>query len=102
MGVYVTVTPLGGQEARTRVWKTGVSSYYQGLEKKTKERYELKLKVAGLSLQDDPYSSDRSGQWSTKLVSWSKIEYGDIFLLLAFSLTTTSQHFYLKVSQDVS
>ena len=56
-----------------------MSSYYQGLEKKTKERYELKLKVAGLSLQDDPYSPDRSGQWSIELVWWPKIEYGDIF-----------------------
>ena len=38
IGVYMTVTPLGGQETCTRVWKRGMSSYYQGLEKKTRDK----------------------------------------------------------------
>ena len=50
-----------------------------GLEEKNKKANELKLKVAGVSLQDDPCSLDRSGQWSTELISWPKMEYGDIF-----------------------
>ena len=49
-----------------------------GLEEESQKVYELKLKVAGVSLQDDPYSLDRIGQWSTELVSWSKMEYEDI------------------------
>ena len=45
-----------------------------GLGEENQREIELKLKVAGLSLQDDTYSPDRSGQWSTELVSWPKIE----------------------------
>ena len=75
IGVYLTVTHLGGQETCTRVWKRGMISLLYGLEKKTKERYELKVKVAGWSSQDDPNLMDRSGQWSEELVSSPKIEY---------------------------
>ena len=45
MGVYVTVTPLGGQETFTRVWKRGKSSYYglPGLGEENQREIPVKI-----------------------------------------------------------
>ena len=56
-----------------------MSSYFQALDKNSKERYQQKLELVGISLNDDPYSPDRSGEWSSDVRYWPKIEYGDIF-----------------------
>ena len=39
----------------------------------------MELEVAGLAIKDDPYSPSRSGEWSSDVRYWPKIEYADIF-----------------------
>ena len=56
-----------------------MSSYFQGLPKDARDRYEQKLFLSGLSLEEDPYSPNRSGEWSPDVAKWPSIEYGDIF-----------------------
>ena len=56
-----------------------MSTYFEDLDKPTQERYILKLELAGLTIQDDPYSPSRSGQWSSDVSHWPRIEHGDIF-----------------------
>ena len=56
-----------------------MSNYYQSLDKASKERYTLKLEVAGLTIEDDPYSPKRGSEWSSDVRYWPKVEYADIF-----------------------
>ena len=68
--------PLVGKSSTGRI----MSSYFQVLDKSSKKRYQQKPELARISLKDDPYSPDRSGEWSSDVRYWPKIEYGDIFL----------------------
>ena len=56
-----------------------MSSYFQGLPKDARDRYEQKLILSGLSLEEHPYSRNRNGEWSPDVARWPRIEYGDIF-----------------------
>ena len=58
---------------------TAGSAYFHGLDRPSQERYILELEVAGLAIKDDPYSPSRSGEWSSDVRYWPKIEYADIF-----------------------
>ena len=42
-----------------------MSSYFQALVKHSKERYQQKLELAGISLNYDPYSPDKSVECSS-------------------------------------
>ena len=53
-----------------------MSTYFKDLDKPTQERYILKLELAGLTIQDDPYSPSRR---SSDVSHWPRIEHGDIF-----------------------
>ena len=54
-------------------------SYFRGLAKDARDRYEQKLILSGLSLEEDLYSLNKSGEWSRDITRWPSIEYGDIF-----------------------
>ena len=46
-----------------------MSSYFQGLPKDARDRYEQKLIPSGLSLEEDPYSPNGSGKWGPDVAS---------------------------------
>ena len=49
------VTPLGGKEHVCSYRSYSMSSYFQGLPKDARDRYEQKLILSGLSLEEHPY-----------------------------------------------
>lgn len=55
-----------------------MSNYVSSLDELSRKRYAQKLQVAGLSVKDDPYSPDRSGNWSPDVRLWPKVEYPEI------------------------
>ena len=59
--------------------KCTMSSYFHGLDKESRDWYQRKLQLTGLSISDDPYSSTRSGKWCSDMGCWPKIEFADIF-----------------------
>ena len=77
MWVNVRVTPLAGKE-HVRLYRSySMSLYFQGLPKDARDRSEQKLTLSGFSLEEDPYSPNRSDKWSPDVAFWPSIDYGD-------------------------
>ena len=56
-----------------------MSEYYKSLNAEAKERYEEKLKHAGLSLDDDPYDDTNKNKYEDDMTAWPPLEHGHIF-----------------------
>ena len=55
-----------------------MSVYFESLSADGKKRYREKLETAGLTVNDDPYSSNPE-RFTLDMAKWPKIEYGHIF-----------------------
>ena len=53
--------------------------YYYSLNAQAKARYEEKLKLAGLSLEEDPYDERNANSYKDDMTAWPPLEYGHIF-----------------------
>ena len=56
-----------------------MSEYYDSLNIQAKARYEEKLKLAGLSLEEDPYNERNGNKYKDDMTAWPPLEYGHIF-----------------------
>ena len=56
-----------------------MSKYYDGLGAEAKKRYEEKLKLSGLSLEDDPYNKRNENKYKDNMTAWPPLEHGHIF-----------------------
>ncbi len=56
-----------------------MSEYIQGLDPIARVRYGEKLKMLGLTEQEDPYSSRNEGKFADDMSLWPPVEYGHIF-----------------------
>ena len=56
-----------------------MSDYFAGLNGEDKQRYEDKLRVVGLDLNDDPFDAKNFVKYGPDLTNWPKVEYGHIF-----------------------
>ena len=54
-----------------------MSSYFETLNAKGKERYSEKLTCVGLSIRDDP---ENNGKFVADMTTWPQLEYGHIFV----------------------
>ena len=61
------------------LWRAMASAYYSALDASAKRRYEEKLSLVGLSIQDDPYSSEKKHRFTDGLATWPQIEFGHTF-----------------------
>ena len=77
VGVYTPKCKLHPFAGTTCI-ADSMSRYFQSLDKRSKERYVLKLEVAGLTIKEDPYLPERDTEWSSDVRNWPKIEYADI------------------------
>ncbi len=59
-----------------------MSTYFDSLKDKEKERYAGKLSCVGLSIEDDPYLPESEGKFKADMTTWPTIEYqyGPIFV----------------------
>ncbi len=57
-----------------------MSTYFESLKDKEKERYAEKLSFVGLSIEDDPYLPESEGKFKADMTTWPTIEYGHIFV----------------------
>ncbi len=57
-----------------------MSTYFESLKDKEKERYAEKLSCVGLSIEDDPYLPESEGKFKADMTTWPTIEYGHIFV----------------------
>ena len=49
-----------------------MSSYFEMMDRQTKDRYRKKLEAVGLSLKDDPYRPGTSDQWYSDMTYWPR------------------------------
>ena len=56
-----------------------MSEYYYSLNAQSKARYVEKLKLAGLSLEEDPYDERNADSYKDDMTAWPPLEYGHIF-----------------------
>ena len=56
-----------------------MSEYYDTLSEESKVRYAEKLKLAGLSLEEDPYDYRNNNNYKDDMTAWPPLEYGHIF-----------------------
>ena len=55
-----------------------MSEYYGSLSTEAKARYEEKLNLAGLSLEEDPYDERNKNNYKDGMTAWPPLEYGHI------------------------
>ena len=60
----VRAAPFGGQEHVCSYRSYRMNSYFQGLLKDAWDSYEQRLILNGLSLEENHYSPNGSGEWS--------------------------------------
>ena len=66
-----------------------MSEYYDSLNIQAKARYEEKLKLAGLSLEEDPYNERNGNKYKDDMTAWPPLEYGHTTRVL-YARTTHS------------
>ena len=49
------------------------------MSEESKVRYAEKLKLAGLSLEEDPYDYRNNNNYKDDMTAWPPLEYGHIF-----------------------
>ena len=81
VGVYTPTCKLH-PFAGTACIADSISRYFQSLDERNKERYVLKLELAGLTIKEGPYLLERDTEWSSDVRNWPKIEYTDSLVLL--------------------
>ena len=57
-----------------------MSEYCDSLSTEAKARYEEKLNLAGLSLEEDPYDERNKNNYKDDMTAWPPLEYGHIFM----------------------